>query len=198
MSWPISLAPVSIFAVVLAVLIRILNPLLEKYLDPHIVTWSGRLLAQPGQLPKRIARLLQRIGAPTARLVYLFVVIWIVARLTIPSVEPPSSPEVIRQQLSMTTWVALYNVASGNADTLAWPAKGSKIEAVLTAIDVSATQGFLAWARSARKDEYNRVTTGTLGELKVFGLVRNIRVGQNGMPSAELTHLGKKVIEPYL
>jgi hypothetical protein len=98
----------------------------------------------------------------------------------------------------MTAWVVLHNAASGKADLLAWPAKGSKIDAALTAIDVEATRGFLEWARQARKDEYNRASAMTLGELKTLGLVKNVSVGPDGTPRAEITRIGKRVIEPYL
>ncbi len=187
-----------IFSVVLSGTLWLTTPLRARYLDPHIVGWSERLLGRPGQWPKRIAWLLRRIGVPATQLAYLFVVILIVARLTFPSVEPLSSPEVIRQQLGMTAWVALHNVALGKSDVLAWPPKGSKIDAALTALDVEATQGFLEWVRQARKDEYIRASATTLGELKVLGLVKNIRVGQDGMPSAEITRIGRRVVEPYL
>lgn len=186
-----------IFSAVLSGTLWLTTPLRVKYLDPHIVQWSESLNRQPQVWLQRIGLLLQKIGVPTTQVLYLFVIVLIVAKLSFSQPDPPSPPEIIVRQLDTTETVVLYNLSQEKSNLLEWPSKENPLIRYMSKRDAEAMRSFIEWAKEHEPSEDEKVLHSTLRTLKEFGLVTNIRLSNNGSPTADMTKLGKKVVQLY-
>ncbi len=103
----ISFVPLSIFAIVFAILMRLLNPVLVKYLDPHTLQLTDRLIESPESLPRQLRSLLRHLVPPAIHAVVLILGLWLCAPLIFRVPSDPFSPEQIAKHLTITDKASL-------------------------------------------------------------------------------------------